>query len=205
MRVRVVLSAAALVGTLAACTADAPGAAPAPASTMNATPSISPAPSTSTPSSDSPSATPSADEPLAILDDKKGDGGDADITEVRMLTDDDSLVLQVTLADDAPTSGTFAVFLKVASNDGEVVRQLGIMWVDDKAIPPFSFDVKTAEQTNYDKAPTKIYDGNRVGGQFPLEAIEGLGTSWRWQAVTSVEGNDQDFAPQKGKANFPSV
>lgn len=205
MRVRAVLSAAALVGTLAACTADAPGAAPAPALTVNATPSTSPAPSTSTPSSDNPSTTPSVDEPLAILDDKKGDGGDADITEVRMLTDADNLVLQVTLTDDAPTSGTFGVFLDVISNDGKVVRQLGIMWVEDKAIPPFSFDVGTGKQTNYDEAATRIYDGNRVGGQFPLEAIEGLGTSWRWQAVTSVDGNDQDFAPQKGKANFPSV
>jgi hypothetical protein len=204
MRVRVVLSAAALVGTLAACTADAPVAAPAPASTVIATPSTSTSPSASTPSSASPSATPSTDEPLAILDDQKGDGGDADITEVRMLTNADGLVLQVTLADDAPTSGTFAVFFNVASNDGEIVRQLGMKWVDDEAIPPFSFDAETAEQTNYDDAPTKIYDGNRVGGQFPLEAIEGLGTSWRWQAVTSVEGNDEDFAPQEGKADFPS-
>jgi len=149
-----------------------------------------------------PSATPSAKEPFAILDDKKGDGADADITEVRMQTDADGLTVLVTLADDAPTNGTFAVFLNVASEDGETARQLGMKWVDDEAIPPFSFDLETAQQTNYDDAATRI-DGNEVAALFPLEAIEGLGTSWRWQAVTSVEGNDEGFRPQQGQRHLP--
>lgn len=199
MRLGVLVSAAAVSIALSACSAEE--AIPLPdVSTPPpvATPSSAPTPSaTATP-------TASGDEPFAILDDQKGDGGAADITEVRMMTDTDGLTVLVTLADPAPTDREFGVFLNLASTDGEISRQLGMKWIDGEVSGPFSFDSATVQQTNYDDESPISVDGREIATTFPLEAIDGLGDRWEWQAVTSLEGDDQDFAPADSKkSNFP--
>lgn len=201
MRPHLPLPAVTLSLALAACSA-APATPLPDASTPPpaATPALTPTPAVTA----TPSASASADEPFAILDDKKGDGGDADITEVRMTTDADGLTVLVTLADDVPTNRELGIFFNVASTDGDISRQLGMKWIDGEVTGPFSFDNTTVQQTNYDDESPISVKGRQVASTFPSEAIEGLGDTWQWQAVTSLEGDDQDFAPADGqKSDFP--
>ena len=207
MRQGVLFPAAALFIALSACTTEE--ATPLPAtSTPSPVGTPSPALTPSLPPTPSPTPTPSAiadaDGPFAILDDRKGDGGAADMTEVRMMTDSGSLTVLVTLAADAPTESEFGIFINLASTDGEVSRQLGMKWSDGEVSGPFSFDGTTVQQTNYDDESLISVDGRKIATTFPAEVIEGLGESWQWQAVTSLEGEDQDFAPASEEtSDFP--
>lgn len=187
-----------------ACSAPTPTLTPAntPSATVAQT---SAAPSSAAPSSESPSATPTSTEaPFAGLVDKKGDGGDADLVDVRMQVDPDGLTVLWTLTDDAPTDRTFLTYLTVNSADGEISRQLGLKWVDGETPGPFMFDFTTTQQSNYEDAPV-IDENKKIATTFPSEVLEGLGDTWEWKAGTSVDGEDQDFTPEEGKkATFPS-
>ena len=105
--------------------------------------------------------------------------------------------------------GTATALVTVSDAAGDKIRQLGVQWSDGQLIGHFVYDLESATQTNLEDQPT--VDGETISARYPWNAVADLGDSWKWQAVTTLNGNDVDSCPNIGrdsmnpkKARFPS-
>lgn len=183
-----------------------PGVTSAPA-TASPTPTATAKSSLSTSPESSPSVSPAAAS--ARCKDRAGDADEGDFDRVDLKRSGDQLVATFTLTAAPPDSGTFSTLLNVSNEEGSLSRQLGVKWSDGELIGYFVFDSVEAQQTNLDGDPT--VNGKSVVAGFPWEAVSDLGDVWKWQAVTTVDGEDADTCPEPGKdvldlkrADFPS-
>jgi hypothetical protein len=106
--------------------------------------------------------------------------------------------LQATYTLTAPpntSTGTFLLSLTAWSTDGEVGRQLGVKWIDGT---PGAFAFDLVEAQNEDLSATPAVEGSQVRVTFPADTVSPLGGTWKWTAVTSVDGLDADTCPEPG-------
>jgi hypothetical protein len=157
-----------------------------------------PQPVATTPSASltSPSASGQIEPASASGKDPRGDGAKGDITSVKLDRTDTALNLTVTLVKRLPTNGASGVFVNLSSVDGDVAMQAGVKWADGAQIAYFVFDSASTKQKNLPGRAT--VSGNIIKATFPVADLADLGNVWKWQVVTSVDGQDADSCPDPG-------
>jgi len=85
----------------------------------------------------------------------------------------------------------------VSRANGGDARQLGYKTVDGKPSAHYVFDFATAQQQNLANCAARLSE-RRLGVEFPLSAIAGLGADWQWRAVLNIDGDDVDeYVPKR--------
>ncbi len=138
----------------------------------------------------------------ASVPDDAGDGSNADIRSVKLTVDDKALTVVYELANALPTAGTAMLSVTAASQYGNQVRQLGVKWIDGTP-QVFVFDFATSKQENLTVTPQRL--GAAVTVAYPVSVIAGLGESFEWHAVSTIDGKDVDRAPDTDRAKFPEL
>ena len=141
--------------------------------------------------------------------DASNDAKSGDITQVELQRDGEQLSATFHLRRALPGAGTASTVVTVSNAAGDKIRLLGVQWLEGQLIGHFVFDFQGAMQTNLEDQPT--VDGKTISARYPWSAVADLGDSWKWQAVTTLNGNDVDSCPNIGrdsmnpkKARFPS-
>jgi hypothetical protein len=146
-----------------------------------------------------PTALPSAGEIQTGCADGTGDtspaagAGAADLSDVALVSDGQTVVLAFTFAGAVPAHGDLVLAVEATSQGGGTVSQLGIKIHDGQ--PQGAFIGNPSGE-----APTQLSDvvhiaGNAVHAGFPISTVTDLGTSWRWYAVVGSGDGIQDLCP----------
>jgi len=169
---------------------------------------------TTSPARTSSAATPTtqaAGQPLghASATDKNGDGGEADLLTVSLDGTTSGLRITYKLRTQPSTTGTTLLAIAASSLSGDQSRQLGVKYIDGAA-NVFVFDMTSATQDNVDATPQ--VSAESVSITFPAESVAPLGSSFKWRAVSNVDGTDTDSCPDEGDdvlnpvtARFPAA
>ncbi len=147
-----------------------------------------------------PTALPAGDKLISRCTDGVGDGRDADLTEVVLAGQADTLVVEFAFAGPVPADGAVGLAVEARSRDGATVRQLGVKIQSGQ---PGSAFVGTGS----DSAPQQL-DGavhvadGAVHAAFPSEILAALGPSWTWQAVVAGPSGIDDLCPGDADATI---
>ena len=135
--------------------------------------------------------------------DTKGDGGAADILDVTLTLSAAAMTVSYKLARPLPTTGTAMLSLLVSSHGGDQSRQLAVKYIDGEPLV-FVFDsAATPMQTNLVLPPRHLDSTLTV--DFPPVHVAGLGASFEWHVVSTIDGTDVDEYPNVGaEAVFPA-
>lgn len=145
----------------------------------------------------------------ASATDNEGDGGDADLLGVGLGGSTSGLNVTYKLSTEPATTGTTLLAIFVTTPNGDQSWQLGLKYIDGDA-NVFVFDMASGTQDNVDTTPQA--QGGTVSVVFPAESVAPLGSSFKWRAVTNVDGTDVDSCPDEGDdmlnpvmASFPAA
>ncbi|MDI2036826.1 hypothetical protein [Paenarthrobacter nitroguajacolicus] len=112
------------------------------------------------------------------------------LTAVSLYPGNGSFIVKYELSGPVPSSDTFLVGVHGASQDGQVVRQLGIKFLDGKCIANFVFDHNAARQENFEYVP--VGDDPRViHTPLPSPPLDDLGQSPKLRGYLNYAGSDR--------------
>jgi hypothetical protein len=112
------------------------------------------------------------------------------LTAVSLYPGNGSFIVKYELSGPVPQSDTFLVGIHGASQDGQVIRQLGIKFLDGECIANFAFDHNSARQENFDYVP--VGDDPRViHTLLPSAPLDALGTSPKLRGYLNYAGGDR--------------
>jgi hypothetical protein len=111
------------------------------------------------------------------------------LTAVSLYPGNGSIIVKYELSGPVPRSDRFLVGVHGASQDGRVIRQLGINFLDGECIANFVFDHNAVRQENFDYVP--VGDDPRViHTPYPSAPLAALGTSPKLRGYLNYAGND---------------
>ena len=114
---------------------------------------------------------------------------DALLKQVSIKAQDSTLVATFDIEGNIPGSGAYVVGLVAASPDYSSQRRLGIEFMNGEAIAFYSFSHEQGTEENYDLSGV-THSGNTITGNFPLDAIHGLGKGHEISAFSEADGRE---------------
>ena len=114
---------------------------------------------------------------------------DALLKQVSIKAQDSTLVATFDIEGNIPGSGAYVVGLVAASPDYSSQRRLGIEFMNGEAIAFDSFSHEQGTEENYDLSGV-THSGNTITGNFPLDAIHGLGKGHVISAFSEADGRE---------------
>lgn len=114
---------------------------------------------------------------------------DALLKQVSIKAQDSTLVATFDIEGNIPGSGAYVVGLVAASPDYSSQRRLGIEFMNGEAIAFYSFSHEQGTEENYDLSGV-THSGNTITGNFPLDAIHGLGKGHVISAFSEADGRE---------------
>jgi hypothetical protein len=114
---------------------------------------------------------------------------DALLKQAQIKAQDSTLVATFDLDGTIPGSGAYVVGLVGATPDYSTQRRLCIEFMNGEAIAFYSFNREQGTEENYDLSGV-THSENRITGQFPLTAINGLGEPHVMTAFSEADGRE---------------
>ncbi|MEE2523414.1 hypothetical protein V1639_10100 [Pseudarthrobacter sp. J75] len=114
---------------------------------------------------------------------------DALLKKVSIEANGSSLVARFDVDGNIPGSGAYVVGLVAASPDYSSQRRLGIEFMNGEAIAFYSFNHEQGTEENYDLGGV-THSGTTITGNFPLDAIHGLGKGHVISAFSEADGRE---------------
>jgi hypothetical protein len=141
--------------------------------------------------------------------DTEGDGEDADLLSVTLDGNATGLAVKYELGSKLPSFGTALLVIYATTPSGDQSWQLGLKYIDGES-NVFVFDMTTAAQENVDATPQVV--ASAVSVNYPAKSVMALGPSFKWRAVSNIDGADVDACPDLGTeilspvtVNFPGA
>ncbi len=132
----------------------------------------------------------------ATCSDAMGDGKTLDLTAAKLVGDASELTVTFKTAEPMPSNGTVLYSVTAWSQDGNAGYQLGVKYDGGQQVSHFVFDNVDMTQAN---VSTDVQTTSKtVSASFPMSAIKGLETPFKWSADLNVQGNDVDTCPKPG-------
>jgi hypothetical protein len=114
---------------------------------------------------------------------------DALLRQAMIQAQDSTLVATFDIDGAIPGSGAYVVGLVGATPDYSTQRRLCIEFMNGEAIAFYSFNREQGLEENYDLAGV-THSENRITGQFPRTAINGLGQGHVMSAFSEADGRE---------------
>ena len=114
---------------------------------------------------------------------------DALLKQVSIKAQDSTLVATFDIEGNIPGSGAYVVGLVAASPDYSSQRRLGIEFMNGEAIAFYSFSHEQGTEENYGLSGV-THSGSTITGNFPLDAIHGLGKGHVISAFSEADGRE---------------
>ena len=114
---------------------------------------------------------------------------DALLRQAMIQAQDSNLVATFDIDGAIPGSGAYVVGLVGATPDYSTQRRLCIEFMNGEAIAFYSFNREQGLEENYDLAGV-THSENRITGQFPRTAINGLGQGHVMSAFSEADGRE---------------
>jgi hypothetical protein len=111
------------------------------------------------------------------------------LKNVSIKAQDEKLVATFDIDGNIPGAGAYVVGLVAASPDYSSQRRLGIEFMNGEAIAFYSFSHDQGTEENYDLGGV-THSGSTITGNFPLDAVHGLGKGHVMTAFSEAEGRE---------------
>jgi hypothetical protein len=130
----------------------------------------------------------------ASLVDPSGDGGVIDILGLDLVLDTESLTLTYDLAALPPAIGTAEVSLFVGSQYSSLYRILGVVYTDGEPTASI-YDSQLGQKQKLDAEPQS--QGSSITMVFPASSVAGLGNSFKFSVLTTLDRKTLDECPDR--------